>query len=84
MIWFQKSNFLSSIYSFITIEVYTLQTQTFALNNCDFIFFTTYKALHHISVLTQENLQIFIGGRGIFILHTLLILLILSKIVMTK
>lgn len=61
MIGCEKSNFYHPL---IIIQAYTLQTPTFALNNCDFIFFTKYKALHHIisSVLTQENPSVFIGG----------------------
>lgn len=53
----------------IIVQVYTLQIQTFPLNNCDFIFFFFHKiqsfAPHYISVLPQENPNVFYWGRGV-------------------
>ena len=50
----------------IIVQVYTLQIQTFPLNNCDFIFFffTKYKALHHIILVFYHKKipMFFIGG----------------------
>lgn len=52
----------------IIVQVYTLQIQTFPLNNCDFILFFFHKiqsfAPHYITVLLQENPNFLLGERG--------------------